>query len=193
MRAYVLRRLFLMIPTFFGISLLLFLILNLAPGRPGAQQAGDLAQSMRGEVTQESYRIFREQFHLDKPTLFNTRFTLTSAEIERDVSLAAGLDTNASSADRVRAQEELEDLGSYSVPHLVKLLDAKNPRLRDAAGYFLRLNAIRPLEDPFNPNPSPEVRARNQAVDQENARLRTLRYSMDADEPTKLQVIAELK
>jgi peptide/nickel transport system permease protein len=193
MQAYVLRRLLLMIPTFFGISLILFLILNLAPGRPGAQSSGDIAQNMRGEVTQESYRIFREQFHLDKPTLFNTRFALTSAEIERDVSLAAGLDANASSADRVRAQEELEDLGSYSVPHLVKLLDSKNPRLRDAAGYFLRLNAIRPLEEPFNPSPSPEVRARNQAVDQENARLRTLRYAIDADEPAKLRVVAELK
>jgi hypothetical protein len=193
MQAYVLRRLLLMIPTFVGISLLLFLILNLAPGRPGAQSSGDLAQSMRGEVTQESFRIFREQFHLDKPTFFNARFALTSAEIERDVSLAAGLDPNATSADRIRAQEELEDLGSYSVPHLVKLLDSKNPRLRDAAGYFLRLNALRPLVDPFNPSPSPEVRATNQAIDRENARLRTLRYAIDADEPTKLQVLAELK
>jgi peptide/nickel transport system permease protein len=193
MQAYVLRRVLLMIPTFFGISLLLFLILNLAPGRPGAQNAGDIAQSMRGEVTQESFRIFREQFHLDKPTLFNTRFALTPEEIERDVSLAAGLDPGATSADRVRAQEELEDLGSYSVPHLVRLLGSKNPRLRDAATYFLRLNALRPLEDPFNPNPSPEVRARNQAVDKENARLRTLRYAIDAEEPKKLEVIRELE
>jgi peptide/nickel transport system permease protein len=193
MQAYILRRVLLMIPTFFGISLLLFLILNLAPGRPGAQASRDLAQSMRGEVTQESFRIFREQFHLDKPTLFNTRFALTAEEVERDVRLAAGLDPSASSADRIHAQEALEDLGSYSVPHLVKLLDSKNPRLRDASAYFLRLNALRPLEEPFNPNPSPEVRSRNQVIDRENARLRTLRYAMDADEGAKLEVVAALR
>ena len=34
-----------MIPTFFGISLLLFAILNLAPGRPGAQGSADLGGS----------------------------------------------------------------------------------------------------------------------------------------------------
>jgi peptide/nickel transport system permease protein len=193
MQAYVLRRLLLMIPTFFGISLILFLILNLAPGRPGAQNSGDIAQSMRGEVTQESFRIFREQFHLDKPTLFNTRFALDPAEIERDVALAAGLEPNSTSAERVRAQEELEDLGAYAVPHLARLLGSKNVRLRDAAVYFLRLSALRPLEDPFNPNPSREVRARNQAVDKENARLRTLRYATDADESKKLEVIRELE
>ena len=38
MKTYILRRLLLMIPTFFGISLIIFLVLNLAPGRPGAQQ-----------------------------------------------------------------------------------------------------------------------------------------------------------
>jgi peptide/nickel transport system permease protein len=193
MQAYVLRRLILMIPTFFGISLVLFLILNLAPGRPGAQRAGDLAQSMRGEVTQESFRIFREQFHLDKPTLFNARFALTAAEIERDVTLAAGLDPAATAADRIRAQDELEDLGAYSVPHLARLLDSKNHRLRDASAYFLRLNALRPLEDPFNSNPRPEVRARNQVIDRENARLRSLRFPMDAQEGEKLAVIGELQ
>src|SRR6185369_973303 len=91
MKTYILRRLLLMIPTFFGISLMLFLILNLAPGRPGALQNADLAQTMRGEVTQESYRIFREQFHLDKPVLFNTRFTLTRDEVRALVSAAAGI------------------------------------------------------------------------------------------------------
>jgi peptide/nickel transport system permease protein len=192
MRAYVLRRLFLMIPTFFGISLLLFLILNLAPGRPGAQQAGDLAQSMRGDVTQESYRIFREQFHLDKPVLFNTRFALKTGDVERDVARMAGIG-NPSSAERVRAQETLEELGSYAVPHLVSLLDAKDTHVRDAASYFLRQNAIRPLIEPFHPDPSPALRRQNQLIDRENAKLRRLRYTLDASEDEKRRVIAAWK
>ena len=83
MKAYILRRLLLMIPTFLGISLLLFLVLNLAPGRPGAQQSADLAQSARSETTQESYRIFREQFFLDRPVLLNTRFALRPEDVAR--------------------------------------------------------------------------------------------------------------
>ncbi|HEY3496487.1 MAG TPA: hypothetical protein VGK73_17430, partial [Polyangiaceae bacterium] len=69
MRGYVLRRILLMVPTFFGVSLLLFLILNLAPGRPGSSQSTELGESMRSELSEESSKIFREQFHLDKPVL----------------------------------------------------------------------------------------------------------------------------
>src|SRR5688572_812035 len=105
-----------MIPTFVGISLILFLILNLAPGRPGTQGAADLAQSARGETTQESYRIFREQFHLDKPVLFNTRFALTREEVLEDLRVAAGT-TDSTSAERIAAQERLEDYGQFAVPH----------------------------------------------------------------------------
>ncbi len=192
MKAYALRRLLLMIPTFLGISLILFLILNLAPGRPGAQQSGDLSQSMRGEVTAESYKIFREQFHLDKPILFNTRFTLTAAEVRAQVAAASGVGTTTA-AERVHAQEALEDLGGAAVPFLVGLLDDPEPKLRDAATYFLRIDAVRPLEDPFDSHPSASLRSRNLAIDAENAELRTLRYVSDAPEATKLAVIARWK
>ena len=32
-------------------------------------------------VTVESYRIFKEQFNLDKPILFNTRYSLDGADV----------------------------------------------------------------------------------------------------------------
>jgi len=192
MKTYILRRLLLMIPTFFGISLMLFLILNLAPGRPGAQQNAELAQSMRGEVTQESYRIFREQFHLDKPVLFNARFAVTREEVRGALRDAAGA-SGATAAERVHAQDALEDLGSYAVPLLVGLLHDPEPVTRDAAVYFLRLGAMRPLEDPFNPKPSPELGARNRAIDSENATLRTLRYAPEDTEETKRGVILALE
>jgi peptide/nickel transport system permease protein len=180
-----------MIPTFFGISLILFVILNLAPGRPGAAQNGDLSQSMRGEVTAESYKIFREQFHLDKPVLFNTRFTLTAEQVRAKVSAAAGI--GASAAERVAAQEELEDLGAAAVPHLIALLDAPAPKLRDAAVYFLRLDATRPLVDPFEPHPSAATLAQNRAISDENSTLRTLRYVPEDPEAKKQAVIAAWK
>ncbi len=192
MKAYVIRRLLLMIPTFFGISLVLFVILNVAPGRPGKAQSGDLAQDAKNEATQESSRIFREQFGLDKPVLFNTRFAIELESVRDDLQHAAGV-VDGNAASRIRAQEALEDLGVYGVPHLVRLLDDPDARMRDAAVYFLRLNAMRPLERPFESNPSPELRARNQAIDRENAELRELRYGFDAPEAQKREVIAGWK
>jgi peptide/nickel transport system permease protein len=192
MKTYILRRLLLMIPTFFGISVMLFLILNLAPGRPGAQQNADLSQSMRGEVTQESYRIFREQFHLDKPVLFNTRFTVTAGEVREALRDAAGV-SRATAAERVHAQETLEDLGGDAVPHLASMLHDPEPKTRDAAAYFLRLAAIRPLEDPFNAKPSAELRARNRATDAENESLRTLRFGPEDSEERKREVTLALE
>jgi peptide/nickel transport system permease protein len=191
MRAYVLRRVLLMIPTFFGVSLLLFVILNLAPGRPGAASA-DLAESMRSELSDESSKIFREQFNLDKPVLFNTRFALTREELKPKLAIAAGLGSPDPN-EREKIREELADLGAYAVPHLIALLDDPNPRIRDAATYYLRLNAPRPLEDPFNPNPSAALRARNQATERENAAIRPFRYALDEPEAKKLEVQAAWK
>src|ERR1043165_5706464 len=109
MQAYVIRRLLIMIPTFFGISLIIFAVLNFAPGRPGAQQSADLAQNARNELSQESFRIFREQFNLDRPVFLNTRFLLGTDEVLRDVRAAAG-GTEATPAEKIHAQERLEDL-----------------------------------------------------------------------------------
>lgn len=193
MRAYVVRRLLLMIPTFFGISLLIFLVLNLAPGRPGAQnQSGDVASEARGEATQESLKIFREQFNLDKPVLFNTRFALETDEVRETVEVIAQV-RPASVAERVAARERVEDLGNYAVPHLIAILNdadgAGQTAVRDTAAYLLRLTAPRRLVDAYNPAPSPELRALNNEIDAERSRLSELRYPFDAPEEQKRQVV----
>ncbi len=191
MKAYILRRLLLMIPTFVGISLLLFVVLNFAPGRPG-KQAGDVAADSRKESSQESYRIFREQFNLDKPVLFNTLFLLNQADIDHIVRVGLGGD-EVTPRERILAQQDLEDYGSFAVPHLVSLVreyDARQQiQLRDTAVYFLRLAARQPLVDPFEPHPAPAVRAENTRIDHENEEIRELRYAFDAPEPDKRKVI----
>ncbi len=182
-----------MIPTFFGISLLIFAVLNLAPGRPGLQtESADVANDARGEATQESYKIFREQFNLDKPVLLNTRFLLTTEQIKRDLEVAGQVAT-APIAERLEVQERLEDLGNYAVPHLMAVLAAADGAgqvlLRDTAAYFLRLNSPRRLVEPFNPAPPPALRAHNDAVSDERVRLSQLRYAFDAPEVEKRVVI----
>jgi peptide/nickel transport system permease protein len=194
MGAYILRRLLIMIPTFMGISVIVFLVLNLAPGRPGTQQRADLAADANAEATQESYRIFREQFHLDKPTLFNTRFALSQAEVLADVAkLVPG--SGASSAERVNAQDALEDFGSYAVPHLVAIAEqahsAGQGELRDIAVSMLKLAARRPLVDPFAANPNPALRELNRSIDLENAEVRNLGYAKGAADEEKASVVAK--
>src|SRR5262249_53679768 len=73
------------------------------------------------------------------------------------------------------------------------LLDEPDARMRDAAAYFLRVDAVRPLESPYDPQPSPTVRAKNRAIDAENATLRTLRYPPEADAETKRAIVTKWK
>ena len=84
MFTYAIKRILLMIPTFFAISLLVFVLLNIGAGDPGAQQfsAEGNQDAEKGE-NQESYRIFKEQFGLDKPILFNTRYALDAGDVEQ--------------------------------------------------------------------------------------------------------------
>ena len=195
MKAYLVKRLLIMIPTFFGIALLVFAVLNLAPGRPGAAKQGtDLAADIRNQTTQESYRIFREQFNLDKPVLFNTLFALDEKSVRRPLEVVAG-EVEASVAERIKAQQQLEDFGQFAVPHLIAIMRDANAasatRLRDVAVYFLRLDAPRRLIDPFSPNLDPAIRDANQRIGAENSRIREMRYALEADEAEKQAVVGE--
>ena len=62
MTAYILRRLFWAVPTLFGISIVVFLLLHLAPGSPGAGGA----DSMRRASTKAAVEM-RRQYGLDRP------------------------------------------------------------------------------------------------------------------------------
>ena len=65
MITYILKRITLMIPTFLAISLIVFAIVNFAPGNPGAKQVGaEGGQQANTGEQRESYRIFKEQFNL---------------------------------------------------------------------------------------------------------------------------------
>ena len=69
LRQYLIRRLLLIIPTFFGITLITFLVIQLAPGDPAAMKlkmSSDQA-SLSDKVTIEIVEQTRELYGLDKP------------------------------------------------------------------------------------------------------------------------------
>jgi microcin C transport system permease protein len=85
-RAYVLKRLLLMIPTLFGISLILWIVMAASPGRPGqkAQSFGEVnavVDPAKERAKGESQRIFRRHFALDRPVFWNTWTDLREDEV----------------------------------------------------------------------------------------------------------------
>lgn len=81
MTSYLIKRILLIFPTLFGISIITFLIIKLAPGDPTAFKMGDQTQGMTNElnVAKAVIEQTREIYGLDKPLLLNFRmFTYES-------------------------------------------------------------------------------------------------------------------
>jgi len=119
--AYILRRLLLMVPTLFLISLINFAIINLAPAkRPSniRSDTGELDTSASMEA-KESEHIFRQTFYLDRPIFWNARYALTDDEILW--LLAAPTRAWEIPKDRKRAFDDLDDYGRMVIPHLIRL------------------------------------------------------------------------
>ena len=134
---YTIKRLLLTIPTFFAISLIIFLVLNVAPGKPGAQSSGQ-GESTTGQEQKESYRIFKEQFNLDRPILLNTRFNLDTDEVREMLVVSNNLSGDQLAKERIQASDKLDDYGNYLVQHLVVLLDDPDPEIQRLAANQLR-------------------------------------------------------
>lgn len=66
MAAYILKRILFMIPTIFGITIVAFLIIHLAPGDPAAMKAR-AGEGMVEGLTEEAIQKTRELYGLDKP------------------------------------------------------------------------------------------------------------------------------
>jgi peptide/nickel transport system permease protein len=141
MRSYILKRLLLMIPTLFGITLIMWIVVTSAPGDPGQAALGE-ASSAKGGPTSDSRRIFRTQFNLDKPLFFNDYVDLGTREVYDAVLAAADLDRPPK--ERRKARETLDDWGTFAVPALIASLDvAKTPQERAAVLLRLPTNAKR--------------------------------------------------
>jgi peptide/nickel transport system permease protein len=118
---YILRRLLLMIPTLFLISLINFGIVNLAPVKPPSNvrpETGDFDASASMEA-KEAEHIFRRTFYLDKPVFFNTRYGLTDEEILWLLTMP--MREWELPKQRTSGSEALDDYGRTIVPHLIRI------------------------------------------------------------------------
>ena len=186
---YVLKRILLMVPTFLAVSLILFLLLNLAPGDPAAQAlaSGDAnsGQSSQSGQKRESYRLFKEQFNLDKPILFNTRYALTTSDVRTTLSDILQLDGEVGMGRRMDAYAEVEDWGWYAIPGLIDLLADRKEDLgvRALASARLVSNSQRRLTNPTNRRPNEAERAENKVIARANNAV--LEWSFEAGAPAE--------
>lgn len=81
---YLLRRLLIMAPTLFGVTVVSFLIMQLAPGDPLMNQMGGMS-SASGQ-TREAYLIQKRDLHLDKPIVLNFNYF---RDYSQDMRIAA--------------------------------------------------------------------------------------------------------
>ena len=70
MGSYLIRRLLIMIPTLFGITIVSFCVMQLAPGDPVLNQLNSGNAGQSGE-TPEAYLQRKRDLHLDKPLVLN--------------------------------------------------------------------------------------------------------------------------
>ncbi len=191
MGTYVIKRLLLMIPTFAAISLMVFVVLNFAPGTPGAQmQTGENKGSQDASSTgdqAESYRLFKEQFNLDKPVLLNTRYSLERTDVEAQLSAALNLSGSVGQGRRIEAQEFLENWGRYAVPGLIAVVtDEHAPvELRAMASQRLTFNAQIQNKLIYKRGLTSEERAEVKRIATNNSEFRA--WSFAKDDPSERQ------
>jgi len=120
---YVVRRLLLMGPMLFAISLINFGIINMTPPPKSSnlKEGGDFDTSKALDAN-EAENIFRQTFNLDKPVFFNTRYSIEDTEVFWH--LATHLRPWETPADRRASKRTLDDYGRTVVPHLLRIAEA---------------------------------------------------------------------
>ncbi len=197
MGTYVIKRILLMIPTFAAISIVIFVVLNFAPGQPGAQMqtgegGGGQDASTAGEQ-RESYRLFKEQFNLDKPVIFNTRFNLDNQTVEDALSDALNLSGEVNPGRRIEAQDELENWGRYAVPALMAAMEDEtlDRNVRSYASQRLTFNAQIQNKKIYAKDLSKEDRAEIKRIAKANSAFRAWSFRTTDDAAKQTEIIGK--
>ena len=185
MATYIAKRLLLMIPTTIGISLVLWVIMVAAPGRPGSNSQGFGEETVATDPTKElakgeSQYIFRRHFALDRPVLWNSWTSLDDEDVGRAVREETALLGKEDLKTRRLAKERLEDWGTYAVPGLIRRLQTTTGVEQDETLKWLRLSATRRTEIPHDA----AAEARNRSIVQENVEIERWKWT-PADGPEK--------
>jgi len=186
-QTYVLKRLLLMVPTLFGVSIVVWAITASAPEPPvAAQKPPGLEQGREaGDVgtLPQSVKVFRAQYGLDKPAVINTYYDLETAEVEQALrrQLGIGVDEKDQIKARLEGTEKLIAWGYYAVPALVDLVEDGEAEVREVALAWFFKNAERVTTVDPGQEVDEETAARNAVISGENRMLKA--YAAGQDDP----------
>jgi peptide/nickel transport system permease protein len=198
MRTYVLRRLLQMIPTFFGISMVIWLVMLAAPGRPGGKGRGfgeeqdrlDADPSKLAEEN-EAQKLFLRQFGLDRPPFFNNWLWLKPQHVRAVVETASAPIEEVGAGRKREARELLQNYGYYSVPALVALLQQTEGEEQDHILYWLRINSVRSVVKPYGESLTKEQVRLNTEWRTENITLKPWTWAPGAPQEERQEVVAK--
>jgi peptide/nickel transport system permease protein len=188
-KTYILQRLLLMVPTIFGVSLVVWAITAAAPEPPIQSQMPSIEGGKRaGEagVLTQATKAYRAQFGLDKPAMLNFYYDLDPAEVEAALEQARGL--GAEDEDRIKRQsraiEQLIKWGYYAVPAMVELLQKSDGSFRDYVLAWFGKSAERVTRSDPTAKLDEETATENAIIATEN-RLLALCAWESSDSPDK--------
>ena len=126
MARYILKRILLMIPTMVMIAIVIFGIINLAPGNPGqATNASGSERADQNANSREGFRLFKEHYNLDKPILLNFRYRLERADVEAHLHVIA-----SNMATPIAGEREALAVGSTAASVISNIANADVTALR---------------------------------------------------------------
>lgn len=144
MWTYICRRLLLMIPTLFGVTVVSFCIMQLAPGDPLMNQVGQGGATGSSSQTREAYLIQKRDLQLDKPLLLNFNYFRDFSSQVRVAAHYSALSTGQIQAELPKLAEPAGDpVVLQRLKFLKKLkIDAFAERLHDPEQYAGLAQAI---------------------------------------------------
>ncbi|MGA2034748.1 MAG: ABC transporter permease subunit [Thermoguttaceae bacterium] len=173
MWTYLLRRLLVMIPTLFGVTIVSFCIMQLAPGDPLLAKAGNAGMTGQSSQTREAYLIEKRDLKLDKPLVLNFNYFRDYSDCVRlaayylartDEQIAAELPEIAAApsppplsrqgrgeslAQAIQSYVQVlcEDTGLHGVTAAIAMLHSPDSDPREKIGAIRGLNSMVP--EPF--------------------------------------------
>ncbi len=125
MWSYLLKRILLIVPTLFGISIITFIIIKMAPGDPTAFKMGNQQTGLASDqnLAKQIIEQTREIYGLDKPLLLNFRIYSYESAWEA-VRNHVQEDGKLSGREFDRMVEPIKQADEVAVPYLVSELES---------------------------------------------------------------------
>ncbi len=150
MLSYIVRRLLLILPTLFGVTVVSFCIMQLAPGDPLLMQLGASGLAGQGTQTREAYLIQKRDLKLDRPLIINLRYFRDYSDAVRqaarllvanEAEITELLGALTAAPDNPDHRATLRFLHSLGIPRFRQRLadSAEHPRLAKAVAAYARV------------------------------------------------------